>query len=1161
LIGATVSHYQILEHLGGGGMGVVYKARDLKLGRLVALKFLSGQRGSPEERRRFLREAQAASRLDHPNICTIHEIEETEDGGLFIAMGLCEGETLRERLSHGPLPVAEAIDVAVQVAAGLSQAHERGIIHRDVKPANIAFTNGALTAGGQVKLLDFGIARLADQSRLTLAGTAVGTAAYMAPEQFRGAPAEPRSDVWSLGVVLYQMVAGRHPFENPSAHETVRAILEREPPPLSQLRPDLPEGLERIVARALSKHPSGRYESMAAMAADLRALAVPASPVDRDSDLTLELQTPRQFLLRTEPLAVGETLLGRTIGPYRVTELLGSGGMGVVYKAEDSRLSRTVALKFLSPGLTRDPAAKARFIQEARAASSLDHPNLCTILDLGETGDGQLYIAMPCYDGETLRGRIGRGPLPVEEALDIALQTARGLAKAHRSGIIHRDVKPANLIVTSDGVVKILDFGLAKLAGAALTRTRSVAGTPAYMSPEQAQEEGVDHRTDLWSLGVVLYEMVAGRRPFRGEGGAAVVHAILNERPRPLREVRPGVPAELERIVDRLLAKDPADRYPAIEAPLAGIRALLDESTTRSLSPRQGGRPWLWGTLAGVAILAVLLGYLLRNVGAPGAGQPVRTSFVKLTDQPGPEMFPSLAPDGEYFAYSRESSPGNEDVYLQRTGGSNAINLTADSPAGDTQPAFSPDGRTIAFRSERGGGGIFLMGATGESVRRLTSFGFNPAWSPDGREILCGTESARDPRSKNRPSRIWRVEVATQKRRLVETGDAMQPSWSPGGRRIAYWGVPAGSSRRVLWTVSVKGGRPVPVSDDGSLNWSPVWAPDGGYLYYASNRSGSMNLWRVPIAEETGRLLGPAEPVSTPASWSGPLSLSQDGRRILYATVDERFTLERTELDPATLEVTRPPEPVVEGSLQLGFAQVSPDGRWVAFNTLLPQEDLFVVRPDGSGLRQLTRDAFKDRGVGWSRDGRILFFSDRSGRYEAWTIRPDGSGLLALTRSAGEAVLFPRGSPDGRWLACGAGAAGPALIDLSLPLARRRLRKLPPPPVAGFFVHSWSPEGRRLAGGGQGIFSFSLETRRYERLTRSGHQPHWLGDGHRLLYLDQGEILVRDLRTRQSRQVLAPAGASGFQSFDVTPEGRFLYTVRVSTEGDLGMLSLQAEED
>jgi serine/threonine protein kinase/Tol biopolymer transport system component len=1163
LIGTTVSHYQILERLGGGGMGVVYKARDLKLGRLVALKFLSSQRGAPEEeKRRFLREARAASQLDHPNICTIHEIDETEDGALFIAMAFCEGQTLSERLARGPLPVAQAVDLALQIAAGLAQAHKRGIIHRDVKPANIAFTNTALTAGGQVKILDFGIARLADQSQLTMAGMAVGTAAYMAPEQFRGEPAGPRSDVWSLGVVLYQMVTGRHPFQEPSSRETVRAILERDPRPMSELRAGVPGRLDGIVARALSKQPAGRYPSMEALQADLRSLA------GLDA-LREDGEDPDRTLIGVPGPASG--LLGRTVGPYRVSELLGGGGMGVVYKAEDTRLSRTVALKFLPPELTRDPEAKARFTQEARAASSLDHPNLCTILDLGETGDGQLYIAMPCYDGETLLRKIERGPLPLEEALDVALQTARGLAKAHKSGIVHRDIKPANLIVTSDGVVKILDFGLAKLVDATLTRAHPVAGTPAYMSPEQAREEGVDHRTDLWSLGVVLYEMLAGRRPFRGESGPAVVYAILNERPRPLRELRPEIPPELEKIVDRLLAKDLEARYPSIETPLAGIRSLLGESTTHSVPAWQGRgfRLWVLGALAGVAVLAGLLGYLLRNAETPAGGEPVQASLKQMTDLPGLESFPSLAPDGEYFAYSRKSSPGNEDIYLQRTGGSNTINLTADSPVDDTHPAFSPDGQTIAFRSEREGGGIFLMGATGESVRRLAPFGYNPAWSPNGKEVLMATEPVSDPRVRRAASQVWRVEVATGARRLIRVqGDAVQPSWSPHGWRIAYWGLPPNSSKRVIWTVPAQGGEAVPVLDDEFLNWSPVWSPDGQYLYLASNRSGSMNLWRVPIDESSGRVRGPLEPVTTSSEWSGLPSLSRDGRRILYATNESKARLARAALDPGTLKVSGPLEPVIQGARGIRSCDVSPDGQWLAFHSTLPQEDLFVIRTDGTGLRQLTDDAFRDRYPRWSPDGtRLLFQSDRGERGEIWMLRRDGSALQPLTHTTGRSPTYPVWSPDGREATCTIAGRGTLLFDLSRKPGESRLVPLPPVTPDGqlFNASSWSPDGRWLAGGVEfrnakslpGIVLYSRSSRSYSRLTDRGQSPRWLPDSRALLFRDEGGIYAVDLTARKIRKVLALPADAVFVAHAVAPDGRTLYVAQAEEAGDICMLTLR----
>jgi serine/threonine protein kinase/Tol biopolymer transport system component len=1197
LIGGTISHYRILERLGGGGMGVVYKAVDLKLDRRVALKFLAGQRGASEEhKRRFTREARAASALDHPNICTIYEIDETGDGALFIAMAFCEGGTLRDRLDRGPLPVAETIGIAAQIAAGLGSAHERGIVHRDVKPANVM-----LTPGGLVKLVDFGIAKLADQSRLTRAGTALGTAAYMSPEQFRGETADPRTDVWSLGVVIYEMLTGRPPFEGADEMEVVRGIVSRLPRPMAALRPGVPPALERIVTRALAKPPEHRYPRMEEMRADLLALGEAMGVdgmkgVDGEAgkngmedtlDRTL-LELPTSAAVHhspTAPLEADAGLLGQTVGSYQILEILGGGGMGVIYKARDARLGRIVALKFLPPELTRDPEAKERFVQEARAASSLDHPNLCTVLEMGETPAGRLYLAMPCYDGETLRRKIERGPLPVGEAVDVAVQIARGLAKAHRTGIVHRDVKPANVIVTDDGMVKILDFGLAKLAvAAAVSRpghagdpghpgetgpAGSSAGTPAYMSPEQARGEEVDARTDLWSLGVVLYEMLAGRRPFRGEREQAVIYSILHEAPEPLSRLRPEVAPELGRIVERLMAKDPAARYASVDEPLAELRALQGDPGTTTLNAILPGRPrQTWIALAVLAVLAIaavvgIAAYFLPPRGVAGPA-PIRATFSRLTDQVGRERFPSLSPDGQLFVYAHPASPGNLDLYLQRVGGGNPIDLTADSPQDDTQPAFSPDGRQIAFRSEREGGGIFLMGATGESARRLTDFGYEPAWSPDGREVVVSTAGVSDPRVRTTDGELWRVEVATGNRRRVPVeGDAVQPAWSPHGARIAYWGVPKVGSQRVIWTVPAGGGRAVRVTGGAQLNWSPTWSPDGRFLYFSSDRGGSMNLWRVPIAEATGRVLGDPEPVTTPAQWSSQLRFSQDGRRALYETLDESANFERAALDPADpagVAVTGPLKPVTQGSREIGYGRVSPDGRWIAFQTAFPQEDLFVVRTDGSGFRQLTNDVAKDRNPGWSPDGRqILFYSDRGGRYEAWTIRPDGSSLQPITATKGEPVFFPLWSPDPRWIVCGLGFTGPALIDLSRPIGQRLPERLPPAPTKGpFFGFSWSPDGRWLAGGavGEGILRLSLETRRYERLIR-GNEPLWFHDSRRLLYLDGGQVRVFDTRTRQSRPLLAPPEGSSFLGADLAPDDRTLYLIRARSEGDVWMLTMR----
>jgi tRNA A-37 threonylcarbamoyl transferase component Bud32/dienelactone hydrolase len=307
-------------------------------------------------------------------------------------------------------------------------------------------------------------------------------------------------------------------------------------------------------------------------------------------------------------------MIGKTVSHYRIVEKLGEGGMGVVYKAEDTKLHRAVALKFLPPELTRDHEAKTRFIQEAQAASALDHPNICTIYEVSETDDGQTFIAMAYYEGEILEDRIRRAPLSLEEALDIAAQIARGLDKAHRMGIVHRDIKPANILINKDGVVKIIDFGLAKLAGRAkITRIGTTLGTVAYMSPEQVKGQEVDHRTDIWSLGVVLYEMLCARLPFEGDHEAAFVYSIANEDPKPLKNASFDL-SSLQCIVDRALRKNPDSRYQSIAELLKDLIQAQEELTTpdrgivnfRSIR-RQIRRPIV---AASAIVVLVALGFL-----------------------------------------------------------------------------------------------------------------------------------------------------------------------------------------------------------------------------------------------------------------------------------------------------------------------------------------------------------------------------------------------------------------------------------------------------------------------------------------------------------------------------------------------------------------------
>ncbi len=321
-------------------------------------------------------------------------------------------------------------------------------------------------------------------------------------------------------------------------------------------------------------------------------------------------------------------MIGKVVSHYKILEHLGGGGMGVVFKAQDLKLDRPVALKFLSPDLTCDPEAKERFVHEAKAASSLDHQNICTVHEIGETEDGQVFIVMAFYDGETLKQKIGRGPLKSEEAIDLAVQVARGLAKAHEHGIVHRDIKPANIMVTPDGVAKIVDFGLAKLSGLSmLTKAGSTLGTLAYMSPEQLRGMEVDHRTDIWALGAVLYEMLSGRQPFRGEYDPAILYSILEVEPQPIENLRPDIHGGLTTVLARALTKDPARRYQRVEELMADMRPLAGGSSTVGAVRPYGSaqRRTRWPLYAGAA--AALCGVAVTIFVL--TGQPDRQATVR----------------------------------------------------------------------------------------------------------------------------------------------------------------------------------------------------------------------------------------------------------------------------------------------------------------------------------------------------------------------------------------------------------------------------------------------------------------------------------------------------------------------------------------------------
>ncbi|HEV2721429.1 MAG TPA: protein kinase [Thermoanaerobaculia bacterium] len=889
---------------------------------------------------------------------------------------------------------------------------------------------------------------------------------------------------------------------------------------------------------------------------------------------------------------------GMTVGPYEVLAQIGVGGMGEVWRARDKRIGRDVAIKVM-PDVAVAEEQVRRFEQEARAAGALNHPGLVTIYDVGRT-DGFPYIVMELLEGETLREVIGDpvpAPMPLRKALDYAIQAASALAVAHDKGIIHRDLKPENFFVTSEGRVKILDFGLAKLAqdakddergktGRHFTSTGMVVGTPGYMSPEQVRAKPLDHRTDIFSLGSVLYEMLSGRRAFDRDSAVETMTAVLNEEPPPLPELVPAVSQGLEAIVRHCMEKNPRERFQSAQDLAFHMRVLpeLQQGATDKYRPlstaasepeKKRRLPYIVSALA-LSLLALAGGGFAIFRGRSQASSQPSAMFRQLTFNDGLNMSPALSPDGKTLAYVSARS-GNLDIYVQRVDGRVAQNITADSPVDDSEPAFSPDGSQIAFRSEREGGGIFLMGVTGESVRRLTHFGHNPSWSPDGARIAIATEAAGlAPQVHPRDSELWIVDAKSGAARPIlqltknaVQSDALQPSWSPHGKRIAFWGIHRGESQRDIWTIDPDSAQPsltiVSVTSDPALDWNPVWSLDGTYLYFGSDRSGTLNLWRIPIDEETGQTTGNPEPATLPATVSGDFAFSQQGE-MAYGTVSRTFRVMAIPFDERSGK-TGTPRPLFGGSDDIGEFAPSPDQRSIAFTTVGRQEDLFIIDAEGKRVRQMTNDAPKDRGVSWSPDGETLYFySDRGGRYNLWSMRKDGSQLApvvddaTLKRSGLTALYSPTPSPDGRMLVALTNRSA-VLVHLDRPLPQR-LEPLQDFPAKWA---AWSPDGKRIAGSmsGGGIGIYSLETHHVDMLLNYGVVPQWLSDGKHLLFFDKAGLHILDLDTRRiSTETVSIPGVAWDDdtvSHHLSRDHTTLYVCQTIEQGDIWMARFKAQ--
>jgi eukaryotic-like serine/threonine-protein kinase len=869
---------------------------------------------------------------------------------------------------------------------------------------------------------------------------------------------------------------------------------------------------------------------------------------------------------------------GTRLGVYEITGHIGSGGMGEVYRARDTRLQRDVAIKVLPALFASDPDRLARFEREAQALAALNHPHIAQIYGVVEN---PAALVMELVEGEDLSQRLARGAMPLEEALPIAAEIAAAVEAAHERGIVHRDLKPANIKVAFDGTVKVLDFGLAKALDPAgqgvnplhdiansptftspspMTQVGVIIGTAAYMAPEQARGKAIDKRADIWAFGCVLYEMLAGRRPFGGNDLAETLAAIVRDPP-DLAALPPGTPAQVRTLIERCLEKDPKERLRDIgEARIALGRAPAAPAVASGASVRSSWASRVaWAAAGGLVGAAAVLMWPSQHP----AGPPTVVSLRQLTEMPGPEMNPDISPDGRQVLYAAGVS-GGFDIFVLRVGGGRAINLTAGSPGNDSQGAFSPDGERIAFRSERDGGGIFVMGATGESVRRVTSSGFDPRWSPDGKVLTYATEAVGDPYSRGVRAELWTADVASGASTRVWTGDAAQPSWSPDGTRIAFWANASG--QRDIWTIARAGGTPIAVTHDAATDWAPEWSPDGRWLYFVSDRSGSPNLWRVPIDQATGVASGAPEGVTNGARSLSSVRFAQDGLRMVLGATDRAFELSLSGFDPAQLEqgATR----AVIRSASLGWCAPSHDGTWLACTSRTGHEDLVLLRTDGSETRRLTDDAFKDRISVWSPDDRtLMFMSSRSGRWELWAIGADGSGLRQLTDLNAD-VAWGAWSPDGKRIVAASTSVKPFglwFLDPSRTSTRDTAQFVPTTVRAG--ADTWSSDGTLIAGGetteaGQpgAITVWDVGAQRLHKriempLIRStALDVSFVPGTHQLLVNTPQGIALVDVdtaRTRLVRKVTPPFEGR------LSGDGRTLLVERAGLEADLWLMELR----
>lgn len=726
-------------------------------------------------------------------------------------------------------------------------------------------------------------------------------------------------------------------------------------------------------------------------------------------------------------------MIGTTISHYRITAKLGEGGMGVVYKAEDTKLDRPVALKFLAAHLVSDEGVRKRFEREAKAAAALNHPNICTVHEIDEF-QGKTFIAMAFLEGEALDKRIEAGPLKLNDALDIATQTAKGLQAAHSKGIVHRDIKPANMMIGGDGQVTIMDFGLAQLADRSkLTRTDETMGTVSYMSPEQTYGAGIDHRSDIWSLGVVIYEMVVGEQPFKGHYDKAVMYSITSEEPEPMTTLRTGVPMELELLANKCLAKDADRRYQGAAelivdletlsdklksgkstilpaAVVTGADAGLEQTTGQAESPSLPARrlerrqPLKQATLTvAVAIIALLVG-VVGAVQFRGPSSPQEMPVRRFSFTPdhlsyfgmGDIAQAMISPSGKHIAYVA----GVENSMLWIRDLDREEPREIEGTEGARFPSWSPDSELILFAASGEVRRVSAQGGAATTICQLPQPSyFGGSYSPDGTSIVFSSGGTwrlyEVPARGGTPRQFAEVDWAGKGPSMVVP--RFLPS-SSGGRTLLYAKGSAGGTEMFVWNLET--GEPRLLGD----GFSPVYSPTGHIVYETES-----GIWALPFSLETLSPTGEAFPILQDGREP---SVSDDGTLVYTDLRRGRQGLIWLDRQGKNLGVIGQPQP------EIRELDLSPDGRRVVVHGLEDGNIDVWVHDVERPLRQRVtfHSGFDGRAIWGPSDEEVTFHSTREGYYDIYTRRLEGTGEPTLLKGTPLSERPGHWSSDGKHL-------------------------------------------------------------------------------------------------------------------------------------------------